>query len=228
MDTSKHSMIFNRSLVTTPVTVIGLGAIGSAVALQLTKLGIHHLQLYDDDVVEYHNIPNQVLYTESEVDSPKVFAAKQRLQLFNEECKIEANRRFVVSKSHIDPVSHHVFLCVDSMAMRKRIFENVVHFNPRIHFFVDGRMGARHGMCYGFTPLNLDKSQEYLNRWYPDSDVDLEHVGGCSITPSVISTALFVATQMVWMFINHVMKQPHPEELAFRADNLEVTSKGQL
>jgi len=42
-----------------PITLIGCGAIGSAVGIVLTKLGASFIAIWDGDKVEEHNIANQ-------------------------------------------------------------------------------------------------------------------------------------------------------------------------
>ena len=59
LDISRHKELFNPYYFNTPVTIIGAGATGSWLALMLAKLGIQDITVYDFDVVEEHNVPNQ-------------------------------------------------------------------------------------------------------------------------------------------------------------------------
>ena len=79
MDFLRQSDIFDPGSFPWPVTVIGAGGIGSAVLLGLAKLGVSDFTIFDDDDVEPHNLPNQLLYTEADIGSLKVDAAKVRL-----------------------------------------------------------------------------------------------------------------------------------------------------
>ena len=45
--------------LTTPLVIIGCGAVGSHVALCAAKMGFSNFILFDADVVEAHNLPNQ-------------------------------------------------------------------------------------------------------------------------------------------------------------------------
>src|SRR5207244_2270936 len=56
-----------------PVTVIGAGAVGSFVTLTLAKMGLRDLTVFDDDVVDVHNLPNQ-FYRLTDLGRPKVEA----------------------------------------------------------------------------------------------------------------------------------------------------------
>ena len=55
------------------VTVIGVGAIGRQVALQLAAIGVRRLQLIDFDTVDETNITTQG-YSQADLDLPKVTA----------------------------------------------------------------------------------------------------------------------------------------------------------
>ena len=54
------------------VLLIGVGGLGSPIALYLAAAGVGRIGLVDDDVVSESNLQRQVLYTESEVGQPKV------------------------------------------------------------------------------------------------------------------------------------------------------------
>jgi bacteriocin biosynthesis cyclodehydratase domain-containing protein len=61
------------------VAVIGLGGLGSWVALSLAMSGVGHLVGYDDDRVEAGNLHRQILYGEADIGLPKADAAAVRL-----------------------------------------------------------------------------------------------------------------------------------------------------
>jgi len=43
-----------------PIVVIGAGAIGSATVITLTKMGCSNITVWDDDILNEHNVPNQM------------------------------------------------------------------------------------------------------------------------------------------------------------------------
>ena len=69
----QRGLVSTESLSKTAVTIIGVGAIGRQVALQLAALGVMKIQLIDFDDVEPHNVTNQG-YRMSEVGQAKVSA----------------------------------------------------------------------------------------------------------------------------------------------------------
>ncbi|OKH43234.1 hypothetical protein NIES2101_31085 [Calothrix sp. HK-06] len=65
------------------VTILGLGGIGSTVAMSLVASGVGSLHCVDFDQVEISNLNRQLLYTEDDIGLPKVDKALERLQRMN-------------------------------------------------------------------------------------------------------------------------------------------------
>ncbi len=69
-----------RRLLASPVAVIGVGGLGSAVAAYLAGAGVGTLLLADPDTVSLSNLQRQILYSECETGMPKVYCAARRLR----------------------------------------------------------------------------------------------------------------------------------------------------
>ena len=61
------------------VLIVGVGGLGSPIALYLTGAGVGCIGLVDDDVVSISNLQRQVLYSEKELGKPKAICAAERL-----------------------------------------------------------------------------------------------------------------------------------------------------
>ncbi len=72
------------------VLIVGVGGLGSPVALYLTGAGVGTIGLVDDDMVSVSNLQRQVLYSEAEVGMPKATQAKKRLEALNHDVQINA------------------------------------------------------------------------------------------------------------------------------------------
>ncbi len=72
------------------VLIVGVGGLGSPVALYLAGAGIGTIGLIDDDKVSESNLQRQILYTETEIGQPKVICAQQRLSALNSNITIHA------------------------------------------------------------------------------------------------------------------------------------------
>ncbi len=77
-----------EKLLASRVLIIGMGGLGSPVAMYLASAGIGHLVLVDDDKVELSNLQRQIAHGMSDIDSTKVESAKQTLLDLNPEITV--------------------------------------------------------------------------------------------------------------------------------------------
>ena len=114
-------------------TVIGVGAIGRQVTLQLAALGVMKLQLIDFDTVEDTNVTTQG-YDFEDIGQLKVDAtvvAVQRIDPLIEVAGVPDRYR-----SRIE-IGEAVFCCVDSISTRETIWRSA---SRKCRFWCDGRM----------------------------------------------------------------------------------------
>lgn len=71
------------------VLLVGVGGLGSPIALYLAAAGVGCLALIDDDVVSESNLQRQVLYTNDEIGQPKVRCAARRLKALNPQLQVD-------------------------------------------------------------------------------------------------------------------------------------------
>ncbi|MBS7634755.1 HesA/MoeB/ThiF family protein [Candidatus Bathyarchaeota archaeon] len=76
-------------LTKSSVCIAGLGGLGSPIALQLAAMGVGHIRLVDQDVVELSNLHRQILYGANFVGYPKVEVAAKRLKELNPHIEVE-------------------------------------------------------------------------------------------------------------------------------------------
>ena len=62
------------------ISIVGVGAIGTASAMLLAGAGLGSLKVIDRDFVESGNLGNQALYSEKDIGMPKTIAAKTKLE----------------------------------------------------------------------------------------------------------------------------------------------------
>ncbi len=72
-----------QKLAKARVLVVGAGGLGVPVLQYLAGMGIGHLGIVDDDVVNVSNLHRQVLYANEDVGQPKVLVAAAKLSKLN-------------------------------------------------------------------------------------------------------------------------------------------------
>lgn len=161
------------------ITIVGAGSGGSNLAVLLARMGIKDITVYDDDIVEAHNLGHQA-YGVAAIGGKKVTElAKEVYSLTG--CKITPidNR---TDGSDID--TDILCLAVDTMSARKEISEKA-----KYNFCVDGRSGGLTGNLYTFSKLDYDRYQKTL---YTDEEARELTCGGRSIGfMSYIMSALY-------------------------------------
>jgi sulfur carrier protein ThiS adenylyltransferase len=114
-------------------TVIGVGAVGRQVALQLAAIGVRRLQILDFDDVEMTNITTQG-YGHGDLGLPKVLAMAQAIT------RIDPSIVVTPIPDRFRPrheTGEAVFCCVDKIAAREAIWRSV---GGHCLFWADGRM----------------------------------------------------------------------------------------
>ncbi len=77
-----------EKLLGSRVLIVGLGGLGSPVAMYLAAAGVGELVLVDFDKVDLTNLQRQIVHTTDRIGIKKVESAKQALQALNPECRI--------------------------------------------------------------------------------------------------------------------------------------------
>lgn len=124
-------------LASVTASVIGVGAVGRQVALQLAAIGCPQIQLIDFDQVDSTNITTQG-YLHGEIGMPKVVATSQQIALIDVQITVHAiEDRF---RARLE-TGNAIFSCVDSISARETIWRSRQHQVRRGElFWADGRM----------------------------------------------------------------------------------------
>lgn len=103
--------------------VVGVGGLGSPVALYLAAAGVGELHLADFDTVDLTNLQRQIIHDTDSVGMGKVDSAIRRLQAINPEIKLVAHRLALDENSLTAAVSavDVVLDCSDNFTTREAV-----------------------------------------------------------------------------------------------------------
>lgn len=146
-----------------PVTVIGVGAIGSTLVRLLSQLGFCQFSLYDGDTVEAENLGVQ-FYRKDDVGRPKVEACRENIRHFLPHVNIVTHDCAYVDQS-LDGL---VVAGVDSMQARLTIWQAIQHQAANIPLYIDGRTAGEEVHVYTVRPLYPSDIVFYENSIVPD------------------------------------------------------------
>lgn len=156
---TRQSDLIPEELLTTPITIVGAGAIGSIVVLTLAKMGFHNLTVFDDDEIEHVNINNQ-FYRISDIGKKKVDALKEIVYDFTHvEIKPMPIRASGLLQDKV------LISAVDSMKSRKEIYDL---FCGAV--LIDPRMAIEYASIRTYMPLRGDKPTDYTNSLFKDAE----------------------------------------------------------
>jgi hypothetical protein len=192
LDTRRHDELFNADAFNTPVTVIGAGATGSWLVLQLAKLGITDITVWDFDHVEAHNVPNQ-LFGLADVGKSKVQALQH---IVAEQTGMQINIKH--ERYENQPLSGYVFCMIDTMEGRKSIWHNAIKYKSLVKHYIEPRMGMDVARIYNLKPMDVQSHTPYEDTLYGD---DVAEVSACGTSMTVITSALVTSAWCVRQLI---------------------------
>ena len=168
-------------------SVIGVGAVGRQVALQLAAIGVRQIRLFDFDVVEPTNITTQG-YRAGDVGSTKVESTAAALRQLDPDVDVRCipdrfRPRYEAGQA--------VFCCIDSISARQAIWRAV---GSHCRFWSDGRM-------LGETLRVLAVADSFGREHYPTTLFDQsEALAGRCTARSTIYAASITAGLMLHQF----------------------------
>lgn len=208
IDASRHQTIFcPEGFGMKRVDIIGAGATGSAVALELAKLGVKNLHVWDFDKVEEHNLANQ-MYGPAHIGLDKVLALREVIaQQTGTEITVHAE---AMTTTNI-PDSHIAFLLTDTMESRKDIGKAYKR-KFRTRALIETRMGTETGYVFTFRPIVPSEMQGWEETLWEDA---VTETSACGTAITVGPTAHFLASLAVWQFIRITRNEPVDNQLFF-------------
>lgn len=187
--TPQEALVPHERMESLQVTIVGIGAIGRQVALQLTSIGVRHLQLIDFDTVDVTNVTTQG-YQCAEIGELKAVALQRQLVQVDPKVQVE-----VVSDRYRPKyrTGEAVFCCVDSIAARAAIWNAVWE---GVRFWADGRMQGEVVRVLALDGNDEEQCRAYRQTLFPQAEA---HTGSCT-SRSTVYAASIAAGLMVHQF----------------------------
>jgi hypothetical protein len=214
-DVRQRSLVPPERLAACHALVVGVGAIGRQVALQLAALGVPRLTLFDHDSVGMENLAPQG-YWFNDVGQSKVEATAAICRRCNPEMVLTTFvERFRRSAARdLSAGERVVFACVDSIATRRLLWEAL---HDRVACFLDGRMNAE-------VIRVLATGEPSTDRYYATTLFTAEQAfAGACTARSTIYTASIAAGLMVGQFTRWLRRLPVDPDLTLNLLASELT-----
>lgn len=154
----------------TTLNIIGVGATGSWIGLTAARMGFHSFKVWDADIVESHNLPNQI-YSSKHIGMKKVDAFEEVLKEFNPRITVEKHDYFFETSKHKEDLEGPVVLTVDTMSARKDIWESF-NMNWEITKVFETRLGFDYAELNIIDNMNPVKSKSWFNNLKSDSEIE--------------------------------------------------------
>lgn len=208
VDTHRHLTrqldIIPLQVLSKPVTIIGCGAIGSFLGLQLAKMGIEDIVMYDHDTVSIENMSNQ-FFMARQIDKNKAEALRELIFEFTGATKPQAiPEKF--DPSFAKGTRGIVVVAVDSMEARRMVYESIKEKNFKVDYIIDPRMSAEFFAMYVINPHDAKDQATYEKTLYSDDQAVPER---CT-AKSTVYTASLGAGLVTKAIKNILLKQPYP------------------
>lgn len=227
LDISRHRERFNLDRFVEAghtISVIGAGALGSPLISYVAKLGVPRIEVFDDDVVGSHNIPNQH-FGIGDVRRKKVDAIAAIVERDTGLKIVTHDTRFTGAQQ----LGSIVLCCVDDMDVRRLVFESC-KLKHWVSVLIEGRIGTKGGRVYCIDPCNPRHIRRYDTKevLYPQREAP--RLGACqteqSVGPIATMFASIMGTQLMnWFAVSCGGEDNLDHEIILNTDPFDILAQ---
>jgi sulfur carrier protein ThiS adenylyltransferase len=157
---ARHTPGVHEVVKQSTVGIAGVGGLGSAIAIALTRTGIGHLIVADFDVVEPSNL-NRQQYFIDQIGLPKVYALRDTLRRINPHVKV-TSAHLRLTPANIAEVFGHAQVLAEAFDLAEQKVMLIETFAAR---FPDRPIVTGSGMA-GYGPANSVQTQRVADNLY--------------------------------------------------------------
>ncbi len=196
-----------KKLQEATVAIIGVGALGSASAHLLTRMGIGKLILCDDDIVADHNLGRQHMYLQEDIGKKKASTLAHRLKEIRKDIQIEVHELRIDTNTISCCKEADLILDGTDNHVTRRVID--AYAKQQNKSWVHAAAIENKGTVVYFPPtLTYDAI-------YKGKETD-HH---CSISGVLMTTTTAVATLQTHMVIQHIIGEKI-SQIMYRLDGL--------
>lgn len=108
----KKAQEYQQRISNATIAILGIGGVGNWLLQGLSSVGFQKFLLIDPDSVELSNLSRQILFSQDDVGSPKVVAARNWVMRFNRDAEVETVHKSVQHEADIEEIVCKVDLFV--------------------------------------------------------------------------------------------------------------------
>ena len=199
MNLNKHLEYFDPSKNSLPIHVVGVGAIGSTVCELLTRLGFELIIIHDFDVVNPHNIANQ-MFRHKDINKPKVEAVAEMCKEINPDIEVYCNANGWEAGQVMSGI---IILAVDNIEIRKAIVQQHM-LSSQVKLIMDFRMRLEDAQHYAANWENESHKQKLIDSMnFTEAEAkEATPVNACGSTLAIAPTIRTIVSMGVANLIN--------------------------
>jgi|TARA_B110000438_G_scaffold241828_1_gene241094 adenylyltransferase/sulfurtransferase len=167
----KIGVLGQKKLLKSSVLIVGVGGLGSPIAIYLSALGIGKIGIIDKDSVEISNLSRQIIFSNNDINKKKSSAAVNKLKKMNPDIQLQHfNKKLTIN--NINKIAKNFDLIVDgSDNFRTRFLINDYCLKSK-KILVSGAISKFDGQVYTFNFTK--KKSPCLRCFIPKVPTDLD------------------------------------------------------
>ena len=163
-----------KKILKSHVLIVGVGGLGSPIAIYLAALGVGNIGIVDNDNVEISNLSRQIIFSTSDLKKKKSSAAINKLRKINPDLQLQSFDKKLTSKN-ISKITRNYDIIVDgSDNFRTRFLINDYCLKEK-KILISGAISKFDGQIYTF---NFSKKKSPCLRCFiPEipNDIDVDN-----------------------------------------------------
>lgn len=143
-----------EKLITSKVLVMGVGGLGSGVIMNLAALGVGQIKVVDSEVIEETDFNRQLIHKYKNLGRAKVISAKEWIQEFNPDIKVEIDKIRINELNYFNIVEGYDLIidCFDNYES-KYILNEIAQRHKKVLIH-----GSVQGFCGQLTTIVPEKT----------------------------------------------------------------------